>query len=98
MAISGASGPSTAPSDSVASAASVMPGNSIGSVGAPCWKPPEGEWPQFPGSVRMHQATRKPESANSGTGHQTGVESKPRPLGRSVYSAPWSQSMSARNP
>ena len=98
MAINGASGPSTAPSDSVANAARTTPGSSIGSVGPPCWKPPDGEWPEFPGSDRMHQATSSPDNASSGTGHHTGGVSNPSAPGRSANSASWSQSTSARNP
>ena len=98
MAINGASGPSTAPSDSVANAARNTPGSSIGGVGPPCWNPPDGEWPEFPGRDWMHHATSSPDNANSGTGHQTGVVSNPNPPGRSSNRASWSQSTSTRNP
>ena len=49
IAISGASGPSTAPNTSVASAANTTPGSSTGGSGAPVWKPSAGEWPPVPG-------------------------------------------------
>jgi hypothetical protein len=51
IAISGASGPSTAPRPSVVNAASAMPGSSRPVNGAPpVLKPNAGEWPPLPGS------------------------------------------------
>ena len=47
--ISGASGPSTAPNASVASAASTTPGSSMGGSGPDVWKPSAGECPPVPG-------------------------------------------------
>ena len=48
-AISGASGPSTAPRLRVASAAIAMPGSSIGDGTPPALNPSAGEWPPRPG-------------------------------------------------
>ena len=48
-AISGASGPSETPRPSVASAASAIPGISIGGIGPDALKPSAGEWPPVPG-------------------------------------------------
>ena len=50
-AISGASGPSTAPNESVASAASATPGPHETGVGS-MLTPPSGSWPPSPGSTR----------------------------------------------
>ena len=98
MRISGASGPSTAPKPSVASAASSTPGSSIGGSGPPALKPSAGEWPPMPGRCRIASATSSPESASSGSGHHTGAESNPSAFGRSVKTASCSQSTSSRNP
>ena len=50
MAMSGASGPSTAPRLSVASEARTMPGRWRSTGGPPpIWKPRAGEWPPGPG-------------------------------------------------
>lgn len=49
IAMSGASGPRTAPRLSVASAARMMPGNSLSTGVPPAWNPNAGEWPPLPG-------------------------------------------------
>ena len=98
IAISGASGPSTAPNESVASAARKTPGSSIGGSGPPTWNPSAGEWPPVPGRWRIASATSSPESASSGSGHQTGAESNPSASGRSSKSSVCSSATSSRNP
>ena len=98
IAISGASGPSTAPNESVASAARKTPGSSIGGSGPPVWKPSAGEWPPVPGRWRIASATSSPDSASSGSGHHTGGESNPRASGRSSKSSVCSSETSSRNP
>ena len=72
MAMSGISGPSTAPKISVASAARMTPGSWTG-AGAP-WtaKPPAGEAPPLPGRYWMAAAARTPPTARTGSGHHTG--------------------------
>ena len=60
IAISGASGPSTAPNDSVASAARNTPGSSIGGSGPPVWNPSAGEWPAGAGQVADRQRHEQP--------------------------------------
>ena len=98
MRINGASGPSTAPKASVASAASTTPGSWAGGSGPAALKPSAGEWPPVPGRYRIASAASSPESASSGSGHHTGAESNPRVFGRSVKTASCSQSTNARNP
>ena len=48
-AMSGASGPRTAPKPSVARAASAMPGSSLAGNTPPVFRPSAGEWPPVPG-------------------------------------------------
>ena len=70
IAISGASGPSTAPRPSVAKAARMMPGSSRPVAGPPpVWKPNAGECPLPPGRYRMVKPTNSPHSTNQGSGH-----------------------------
>ena len=90
IAISGASGPSTAPKHRVASAASVTPGSSraVGAA-APAWKPSAGEWPPRPGRYRIVRATRTPHTRSMGSGHQAGWWPNPTAWGRSVKSQSW---------
>ena len=75
MAISGASGPSTAPNVSVANAASSTPGSSIGGSAPAALKPSAGGWPPVPGRRRIASAVSTPESASSGSGHHVGAAS-----------------------
>ena len=49
IAISGASGPSTAPSARVANEARITAGSSLGSVAPPALNPSAGLWPPVPG-------------------------------------------------
>ena len=87
MAMSGASGPSTAPRLRVASAASATPGRSRSRGAAPPMaKPSAGEWPAVPGRWRMVRAVSSPASATQGTGHQAGAAPENRSPGRSVNS------------
>ena len=98
MAISGASGPRTAPNDSVTNAARTTPGNSS-PVGEPMAdRPAEGSWPAVPGRRWITSATITPASTSSGTGHQTGAVSKPRCVGRLTKSHFWATATSFRNP
>jgi hypothetical protein len=46
----------------------------------------------------MVSATRTPARASSGSGHHSGVPSKPNALGRSVKTHSWSLATSARYP
>ncbi len=72
MAMSGASGPITAPRARPASAASATPGSSA-REGGPCMaKPSAGECPPRPGRYWMVSPTRSPARATAGNGHQTG--------------------------
>lgn len=97
-AISGASGPSTAPRPIVASAASAMPGSSIGE-GAPLGlNPSAGDSPPLPGRYRMVSPTSTPATASGSSGHHVGARSKPSPLGRSVNTHPWRLSANWRKP
>ena len=97
IAISGASGPSTAPKQRVASAARVTPGSSraVGAA-APAWKPSAGECPPRPGRYRIVRATRTPHTTSMGSGHQSGWWSNPSALGRSVKSQSWACCTSCR--
>ena len=95
MAISGASGPSTAPKASVTKAASATPGSSNGRV-APGLKPSAGRWPPMPGSSRMARATSSPPTARTGMGHQLGWLSKPRSAGRSLKRNCWASATTFR--
>ena len=85
MAISGASGPRTAPRLSVASEARMTPGRSR-STGRPpsVWNPKAGECPQLPGRWRMVNPVRSPHSATKGTGHHAGTWFVNRSCGRSL--------------
>ena len=65
MAMSGASGPRTMPRLSVARAATITPGRSIGSGVPPAWNPSAGEWPAVPGQILDGQADQQ-----TGDGHQ----------------------------
>ena len=71
-AISGASGPSTTPSPSDASAASTIPGSSAGFAGPLADRPCTGTWPPWPGSLVIAAATSTPVSARTGSGHHVG--------------------------
>ena len=96
MAMSGASGPSTAPDARVTNAASAMPGSS-GPVGVPVAdSPADGSWPAVPGKRSMASATSNPASTSTGTGHHTGAESKPSCVGRSWNSQAWPSSTNLR--
>ena len=77
IAISGASGPSTTPRLSVASAAAAMPKSSIGGMGPDDLKPSEGSWPPVPGRYWMAAATSTPLSASHGSGHHSGAAWNP---------------------
>ncbi len=95
-AISGASGPSTAPRLRVASAATITPGSWAG-VGAPLvLSPSAGSCPPVPGSQRMASAVSSPDRATSGTGHHSGSAWNPRPCGRLANSQCWSLLTRAR--
>ena len=74
IAISGPSGPSTAPRLSVVSAARTMPTSSrpLGGL-PPVLNPKAGEWPPVPGRYRMVNAVNSPHSTNHGTGHHAGA-------------------------
>ncbi len=97
-ATSGASGPRTAPNESVASAASAMPGSSFAANTPLALKPSAGECPPVPGKYWIVRATRMPPTASIGNGHQTGTEWKPRSSGRLVNTQCWSLLTSARKP
>jgi hypothetical protein len=99
IAMSGPSGPSTAPRLSVASAASTMPGRSRIAAGPdPAVKPRAGECPAVPGRWRMVRDTSSPLSISQGTGHQAGVPPSKRSDGRSPKRYRWSAPVSARKP
>ncbi len=86
-AISGISGPSTSPKHSVASAARTTPGNADG-AGAPCTlKPPAGDAPPLPGRYLIARPASTPPASRTGSGHQRGVLTKPRPCGSRVNSS-----------
>src|SRR5829696_2930682 len=73
IAISGASGPSTAPRLSVVNAARMRPGSSAWEGGPPpVVNPKAGEWPPLPGRYRMVNPVNSPHRSNHGTGHQAG--------------------------
>ena len=71
MAMSGASGPSTAPRPRVATAASTMPGNIAGSF-PPTWSPCAGTCPPLPGRYRIARATGIPASPTTTGYHHDG--------------------------
>ena len=99
MAMSGASGPRTTPRLKVANAAMATPGSST-TVGAPppVLKPSAGMWPAVPGRYWMVAATRIPDRASRGSGHQTGVPANPSSLGNEVKIQPCSRLTSLRKP
>ena len=76
-AISGASGPSTAPQPSVISAAIAMPGRSLAGARPPTVRPSAGLWPPVPGRYLIVAATPRPPRRSSGNGHQTGIPWNP---------------------
>ena len=76
-AISGASGPSTAPVPSVISAASAMPGSSLAGASPPTFRPSAGLCPPVPGRYLITAATARPPSSSSGNGHQAGTSWNP---------------------
>ena len=80
-AIRGASGPSAAPSDSVASAARNTPGISAAVMAPRGLNPSAGEWPPLPGRYRMVSPTSRPARASGSSGHHSGSPWKPSPLG-----------------
>ena len=96
IAISGASGPTTAPRLSVAKAAATMPKSSTGGTGPPALKPSEGSWPPVPGRNRMASATSSPHSVSQGSGHQSGAPWNPRLFGRSVKISFWTLATASR--
>ena len=98
MRISGASGPSTAPNASVASAAQKMPGSWTGGTAPAALNPSAGECPPLPGSVWIASATSRPPTASTGSGHQAGGEPNPSASGRSVNNASCRTPTSHRNP
>ena len=98
MGISGASGPSTTPKLRVPSAASRMPGSSIGGVTPAALNPSAGECPPVPGRRWIARATTRPATARRGSGHQLGGVSNPRSFGMLVKNAVWSSSTSLRKP
>ena len=82
MAMSGASGPSTAPRASVAMEARATPGILMGSGGPPpTLNPSAGECPPRPGRYRMTRPTTRPDTSSKGKGHQAGVPAKPTAVG-----------------
>ena len=83
MAISGASGPSTTPRLSVASAGDHHARKLVRAVGAPppVLNPSAGMCPAVPGRYLMVAPTRTPARASNGSGHQTGVPAKPSAFG-----------------
>lgn len=88
-AMSGISGPRTAPKARVARPARSTPG-SCAAPGAPCTaKPSAGEAPPFPGRYRMARAASKPPTAKTGSGHHTGSVPKPSPWGSRVKISSW---------
>ena len=74
MAMSGASGPRTAPRHSVASEATTTPGRSMGSVAPAVLKPSAGLWPPVPCRYRSVSATMRPARTSGRIGHQAGTE------------------------
>ena len=84
IAISGSSGPSTAPKANVASAARMTPGSWTGAGGPRIAKRPAAEAPPFPGRYRMAKPARTPPTTRTGSGHHTGSVAKPSPCGRWV--------------
>ena len=84
MAMSGASGPSTAPQLRVTKAAMMMPGSSTGGTGPEALNPSAGACPPVPGRWRIVRPTTNPPSARIGSGHHTGAPSNPRSSGRAV--------------
>ena len=98
IAMSGASGPSTTPNVSVASAAKKTPGSSIGGSAPPVFSPSAGECPPGPGRWRMASAVSRPPMATRGTGHHTGAVSKPNHPGASSNTTCCSLVDSSRKP
>ena len=73
MAMSGASGPSTAPRAKVAMEARATPGTSMASGGPPpTLSRLAGECPPRPGRYRTTRPTTSPDTSSSGTGHHAG--------------------------
>jgi hypothetical protein len=98
-AMSGASGPITAPRARPVNAARKIPGSSMAvGGGPPALNPSAGDSPPSPGRYRMVSATSRPASTSSGAGHHTGTSSKPSCPGRSVYSHSCSSLTSHRKP
>jgi hypothetical protein len=75
-----------------------MPGSSIGDGTPPALNPSAGEWPPLPGRYRIVSPTKTPARASNGSGHHSGVPSKPSAPGRSVNSHSWRPLTRARNP
>ena len=98
-AISGASGPSTAPRLRALRAARPTPASSdpFGAP-APAWKPKAGEWPPLPGRNRMASAVRSPAKATQGTGHQAGTAPSTSWPGRVSNTSSWVLETRARKP
>ena len=72
-AMSGISGPITAPKASDASAAQMTPGSSTGAGGGCTAKPGAGDAPPLPGRYRMARAASTPPMISIGNGHQAGA-------------------------
>ena len=79
-AISGISGPSTAPKTSVASAARMTPGSWTAVGGACTAKAPAAEGPPLPGRYRMAKPASTPPTASTGSGHHTGSVAETEPV------------------
>ena len=96
-AISGASGPITAPSDRPARAASVTPGRLRGSVSPPA-RPSAGTCPPRPGRYRMAAPTARPARASTGSGNQAGGVAQPSWWGSPCQTSCCSHWTPARKP
>ena len=96
MAMRGASGPNTAPRQSVAREAMMIPGRSIAATVPPVLKPSAGLWPAVPGRYVKVRATSRPLSTRGRIGHQAGVPLNPRSLGSVVNTNVWDFETNAR--
>jgi hypothetical protein len=84
IAISGASGPTTAPKPMLTTAARVMPSRGAGAGGPPPgWNPSRGDSPPRPGTNRIRRPTSRPAVPSSGRGHHAGTGSSAKARGRS---------------
>lgn len=92
-AISGASGPSTAPSGRLATAARTTPGTAAFDAPPEC-RPAAGMCPPRPGNRRTTRATTTPDTKARGKGHHHGGSVHPRSWGQSTqirFSSAWSR-------